>query len=770
MYLKLGNAILNYSKEEEKNSFLIFAEIVDSTISYERPVLVRTAEELELWFGKFFSSYFYLKQLLQSRDDIVLYLYKPVEVITTKLKKGENIKDEEYPRVQDLPKKGEDGIFYYVSSLGEYYIYYMESWISKNEYDSIIYYENSAANRDTLVLTTKENKFFSYFHPQFEPSSRTIIYKKVVISSNKKDEVVINRFRDTETEKIQNGSQTLAFKVASFDAILNKGYIAIPYVTSEKVDTFQLFIVGEKNTDNENSIKKKLKKFNIILADTIKYIVTREDLLLAYSSCGYLISKSTNDDLYTFTAYSLMPIYGSVVCNIDGVLITPDIAFNNTLLANLSTGNSVFMYSKTIGKTSDIYDDDAITVKIELADYLTNTYRFTIKKYGYEEIFEGPVKRTDGKERLDYIISKNSKLIYCEFLDVDLGIWEGEFTLKGAWVDKEQSPSEFIDSLDILLGNALEKDIYPDYVMIPDITRYIKTANNYSPVYNLFKIFAEELNTQFLIQNKEASECFVDISGDTYYSGVPFPTSTTDINTIYRINAYKYNSEETKSTPIVNHYIFNTPETYTQIENVDRITLAENGNDFIFNYLDDKNRLLYFYQMCYIEGIFKVPLYYLYIQGLINDTYSYSEKSFTLDLDPTEEGNPYEETDLEKKLQKYKCNYMVCNNQIYYFKKMQDGERCETSGWMRFVLGKIWRELQKDKGRLFGEKFKDKIEASIKDTLNRVSEGFSIIESLTIDQLTFDDLNNSVKLSINVGVNKVVSEDMVIDFILNYNT
>ena len=44
-------------------------------MSYEKPILVRTTEELDIWFGKDFKDYSYLQELINM--GIVLYLYKP---------------------------------------------------------------------------------------------------------------------------------------------------------------------------------------------------------------------------------------------------------------------------------------------------------------------------------------------------------------------------------------------------------------------------------------------------------------------------------------------------------------------------------------------------------------------------------------------------------------------------------------------------------------------------------------------------------------------
>ena len=73
MYIKLGSINLQYY--QETNDWIILGEILDSGMSFEKPVLVRTTNELDIWFGKDFKDYSYMQELINM--GIVLYLYKP---------------------------------------------------------------------------------------------------------------------------------------------------------------------------------------------------------------------------------------------------------------------------------------------------------------------------------------------------------------------------------------------------------------------------------------------------------------------------------------------------------------------------------------------------------------------------------------------------------------------------------------------------------------------------------------------------------------------
>ena len=85
MYLRLGDTNIKYSTSQ--NDFMIFSQIIESGMSYEKPMLVRTPDELEIWFGRNFTEKAYFDQLLES--GITLYLYRPVET-------GENIYSDSY--------------------------------------------------------------------------------------------------------------------------------------------------------------------------------------------------------------------------------------------------------------------------------------------------------------------------------------------------------------------------------------------------------------------------------------------------------------------------------------------------------------------------------------------------------------------------------------------------------------------------------------------------------------------------------------------------
>ena len=80
MYLRLGNTNITYSSQ--RDDFNIFGEVLDSSMGFEFPVLVRSVEELRIWFGDNYKEYDYLTELLSS--GITLYLSKPLSKIPRK--------------------------------------------------------------------------------------------------------------------------------------------------------------------------------------------------------------------------------------------------------------------------------------------------------------------------------------------------------------------------------------------------------------------------------------------------------------------------------------------------------------------------------------------------------------------------------------------------------------------------------------------------------------------------------------------------------------
>ena len=106
---------------------------------------------------------------------------------------------------------------------------------------------------------------------------------------------------------------------------------------------------------------------------------------------------------------------------------------------------------------------------------------------------------------------------------------------------------------------------------------------------------------------------------------------------------------------------------------------------------------------------------------------------------------------------------------MYYYKEYQNGDKFETSIWMRFVLGKIKRELEKNKWKYLGEKNQGKIRENISAILNKVSSNFGIIRDLSILDIRFHLESNKVDVDIETTISDLVKNHMIVNFTINYN-
>lgn len=202
------------------------------------------------------------------------------------------------------------------------------------------------------------------------------------------------------------------------------------------------------------------------------------------------------------------------------------------------------------------------------------------------------------------------------------------------------------------------------------------------------------------------------------------------------------------------------------IETTDPEETNTAGNNYVFNYTSDTdNRLLYFYRGQTIFGQDR-PGYYLHIRGLLQDIYLITSDQILYQTPTTD---PYTFESPEEKLEEYKSNYLVFNNQIYYYKKYQNGQDFNTSGWMRFCIGKVARELEKNKWKILSTKSAGDIRARIEQILNRISARYSYIDSLVITGFYLDLPNNRLGLEVESRMSDLVDNDMTIDITLNYD-
>ena len=886
MYVKLGNIKVN--RTSSIDDFMIFAEVVDSKMSFEEPVIVRTPNELDIWFGRSFTGRDYLRDLLQS--GVSLYLYKPVslksdfsnyidinsydiyeeEVIFYKrsdlpeigeLDKKYNLNGEyvvylegigwvELARISDyverpkdnyipytqpkyfatkdsLPDAGLPGVRYGVGHPDvsvTWYIWLHESWVDENELPQNIENESASLNnRDVLALTSVGvNGAPEYIYPEYDEESKSL-RKPTKKYSDIAPEII------PDPDDVVSGKYTYALRVKMSGEALGKGYLRIDDLNY--LNVLEKATLLYKDVDLEEigkEYKKKTGKDLNKYYSTSRSIINFNNIYEGFFNKQY---KLENIDSKEFLAYNTKaPLLYRNFNTIPNVSVAPDIKANYNILSEAFFDVAdVFMWSKTIGTDIDPYDEEKnIKIKIEETGYLT--YRFTITRYDYTEIYEGSLFPEPGEERIDSMISRYSKLIYCEIKEGTKGIRVGDFTLRGADCE-DYDKDMYWKSLDLMT----REEIFPDYILVPDINLYvddISSGYDFYSEYLKFLDIAKELNCQVLIQNniypvRDVEDISKIQERNIIYRVVYEYWMLNDNNRLVKIDLedldgilssklYEVVEVESISNPEAG-YIYKKPtEDYRYYLNErDRtgsqqlLTFLEIGSDYTFNYKGDKeNRLIYFYDSMEVYGE-RRPGYFAYLYGLLTNIFSLSTTEILYnppvnyaydfpyeikyldnlpdimkkDVVYVVDGKYYlngaeitsektisaiKDNIKKESLEKFKSNYLVCNNQIYYYRDYKSGKDFDSTAWMRFAVSKIYREIQKNKWRYLSLKNLATIRRNILAVLNRITANFSLISSINLTMFNPKMENNFLELTIETNVADLVRENIVIDLIINY--
>lgn len=749
MYLNLGKVKKKY-EAESIDDFMIFSEIPNSQLSYEKPILVRTIDELNVWFGKDFDDRDYLEELIN--NDATLYLYKPIKNQSFIVKDYINlddylIDDGIYAYSGSLPAVGNPNYKYWVGfprdeelpegvEEGCWYIYINDSWYSeKNLPQNIDNQSGSLNNRDTLLITKpNEEEKINYSHPEFRIDETELgVYSRDynlnwdnrildIDLSNDDKSLALNLIYENEDQNLSSGDFVI---IISMINILEMGI--------NRGDRCLFFCNNFPSNDDYPNLGNYYDK-----SMNNNRINTLSDLKQAYSSLGYEVSENLIYSSYPFSI-SYLNLY-----QLTNIVLESSFDDTNNIITKYIDDKNLRcaeFWSRTIGRDSDLNNDESsITLNIEhISDSI---YRITVSRYNYEEVFEGPIKTTElGEERLDYIINKESKLIYCTFVNILEGLKTGKFILSRAKLE-EQNEDMYWKSLEVMFD--LDKDnVFPDYFLVPDKLKYIKqfknNDTNYCKDYIKLLNYAITYNFQVLIENNIYTVKDVNEFPDNYEKYVIYK-KTVEEESYYKLEGKSLSIQEAEN-------------------------IIEHGGDFIYNYLDDKeNRLIYFYKPVIINR-YKRPGYYLYLYGLLRNIYAIDEK-YVLYYPPNY--YPYEDNEREELLKEYKCNYLTCNNHSYYYKEYFSGDKPISSAWMRFVVGKVAREFYKHKWDLL-KKFEGETQNNINYILNRVKNSFSLIKYISLDDFSLDLLNNRLKIIVSVYMSDLVSSNMTIDITLNFN-
>jgi len=669
MYIKLGTIGVNYSRPSI-NDFMIFSEVPNTRLSYESPVVVRTLDELDIWFGRSCADYFQLRSVINKNG--VLYLYGP-----TSTSQSSSIDISGYTEVwyddenhipfpesviKDYGYTGEAGKKYNID--GTWFIWNdIEGvWVSEGALPQ--YTQNvsqSLNNRDTLVI----DRFGNSCSARYRKDAYGVeeLYSGMTGSG-----VNLGGTGNTYNIVIDSSPSTS----------LGNGYLAL-----RSNNQYYLFLSGTSGSETDGTNPKSWFP-GLLSSQIVEGLETVGELSLAIKDKLGFESVQNGDKTIL---WSEDKFEYSEICkfsNTDIAIYIDEDTNNDLLYLSIKPNTALEFWSKTIGRDVDIYDDSRdISVSIEnLGD---GEYRVEIRRYEYSEIFTGRFNTGIGETRLDHKISKESKLVYCALRSTDFNfgtnIYKGK--LRGAKAESVET-GYFWNSLRLLM----EEEVYPDFFLVPNLSLFGNVRND-----QYFLDYAQEKNMQFLVS----------------------------LNTMEEVE----------------------------------------GNIGLIQ--DTENRIMYFNGDIKVNSYY-FPSYYPFISGILKNSYVFSAQNIENKL--LINVNPYNTE--ENLLDQAKCNYLVCNNQKYYYRKYNSGSNYITTAWRRFIIGKVYRELEKNKWEYLATRVDGLIRNKIDEILKRISTNFSSIRSIEITSYVPNPAENTIDLEIDVYTTDLVDNNIKLDITINY--
>lgn len=569
MFIRLGNTKINY-RDAKPEKYMLFAEVVNSPLSYETPILVNSISELNALFSKDFDDYIYLKRLLETYGNIGLYLFKPfsphksqsvlesdefldysgftkikpydifvpdksyigyleewklnsdlvIEVFNDEndlrkgisykklvgdswvivdkpssglIFKGEPIVDRKLSEFKTLRDSDEvcivlgDDVWVYCEGFG----FVLESELPQNL--AGVKDSESLDNRSTIFIPSTPE--IDYIHPEYRTGKGLGVY-----SFSDLPNIPITSIN---TERIREGYETLALRLHVSGDLTDNGVFSFLRLGDNGTRvTYSFSTSSEPAGISENETFVTLGSTTNLIEEVENYFAGNQyittfrdnsDLIL----CGRLVDLGYN----TFNGLSLEPDY----------TITQSIIYESC--ENIP---GIQAWSKTIGGTSELDDDGVIKVQIEHVE--NYEYLIIISRYDYTETFQGSIKNITGLDRLDYIVSKNSKLLYLKLTGNLEEIKTGEFYLSRGTYTKDYHREDWMNSLKIMFNENSSKNVRADFLLIPNIQDYVpKTIDknyNYYKEYETILKYCRANCIQALIQNNPSENNFIEISED----------------------------------------------------------------------------------------------------------------------------------------------------------------------------------------------------------------------------------------------------------------
>lgn len=487
-YIKLGNTRINYSSTSDT---FIITSIIDSSSSYQYPVLVRDKTTLDIYFGKKFRQRNYFEELLSMNS--TLYLYRPVSCIN----KVENPEPPEGLNPDELPDGWQDIV-----------------------YENLFLPENSKSwyNRDTLRIFHPGTEYsFDYCYPEYGKN-----YDEEIITDEEK-----NNIDKVDSYQLENDYQTFSYvidftNVSTFypEPSLQRAenlsnYIVLP----ANGKNYMIWFRYNKNSsqppiggDYIGSTPIEIKLYDSVGRDRSKDDIINEFLGILQNDFSekepYGLGFKLDEDLssgYKYVLYRYYQDNNNNFFKLPGLTIESSFRKNNDILSVLSRSvKRLEFYSKTIG-----LNDEYIKINIQPVEYYTNSkYRITISRFEYEEVYEVDLFDEYDKDNnlvpLESTINKSSKLVSCKLFKYDdKGIINtsplptGTYYLKGSYTENYNS-SMRRESLELIKSTEINDDI----LLIDDIYLWSTSSELNSNDLETFLDYSKYKDNQVLIANR----------------------------------------------------------------------------------------------------------------------------------------------------------------------------------------------------------------------------------------------------------------------------
>lgn len=548
-FIKLNQQKINYQQQERQpDDTFILSDIVDSTISPEYPKIIRTTDELAIYFGTNWDQYNYYVQLLSS--GISLLLYKP-------LLGNQETESFEIKNVDGYPDDPKEGILYSIGD-GKYYIYHKDSdtFIDQDNLpENSGSPENSPSwqNRDTLGISRTTSSYYPKFSNYLnqDPQEEEKI-KEITFLEKSKIKQSLSSYGDPD----ENVTFSFLLDFTNVNPKDWKNYEDDVYIVfSKAVDKinsrFSIFWMNNHFGDESTVVEKMFPQELVDNQAPLYYFynysksqILKDIASIISSELGFYTKLDgetiviNSPELLRINSYSnipnlvMTPIETSTKEIIDWGLQGDNTSTNKYYKLSQS-GNKIYytnlpsnyleFYSRLLGKSLD-----PITITIKKVNNLS--YQVTISKLNYSEVYYGRFDTTfigRGINNIEAEINKNSKLVYCKVDNcysvsdnslVTSDISDGSWQLSGGEIETIL-PRNRWNALKVLEGVNIQED----FLLIPDIQkwRYIGVGDfSYYPEYSALLNYAETKNCQILIQNNPIVQVKqLENSGVTYYLG-----------------------------------------------------------------------------------------------------------------------------------------------------------------------------------------------------------------------------------------------------------